>query len=63
MGSINLIRNCVVKFRDARPETWGQLSSASAESVKFCGTCSREVFLGETDADGVDDAATRVRIG
>ncbi len=56
MEAINLIRNCTVKFRKVCPRTWEQLSPTPARAVKFCGTCEREVFWCETDADALEHA-------
>ena len=56
MGTINLIRNCTVKFRKVCPPTWEQLAPATTEDVKFCTTCSRKVFWCETDVDAVAHA-------
>ena len=56
MESINLIRNCAVRFRKVCPQTWELLSPTPAEGVKFCSTCQREVFLCESDADALRHA-------
>jgi hypothetical protein len=54
MERINLIRNCLVRFRTVCPKTWDELSpTPAAEGVRFCGTCAREVFLCTSDADAV----------
>jgi hypothetical protein len=56
METINLIRNCMVRFRRVCPQTWEQLSSTSARAMRFCATCNREVFLCETDAEALEHA-------
>jgi len=56
MDTVNRIRNCVVNFRRVCPETWERLSPTQVEGVKFCGTCSRQVFLCETAAAVLEHA-------
>jgi len=56
MEAINLIRNCRVKFRKVCPQRWEQLVPTAAERVRFCDTCSQEVFLCETDEDALGHA-------
>jgi hypothetical protein len=56
METINLIRNCMVRFRKVCPKTWEQLAFTSARAMRFCATCNREVFLCETDAEALEHA-------
>jgi len=56
MEAINLIRNCRVKFRKVCPQRWEQLAPTAAERVRFCETCSQQVFLCETDEDALAHA-------
>jgi hypothetical protein len=56
MSTINLIRNCTVKFRKVCPQRWEHLAPATTEGVRFCTTCRREVFWCETDVEAVAHA-------
>ncbi len=48
MNDDSLIRNC--KFAFKCPLTWEQLSETGNESVRFCDTCEKDVYLAD-DAD------------
>jgi hypothetical protein len=56
METLNQIRNCPVRFRKVCPERWEQLVQSSTPRVRTCGTCNRDVFLCETDAEALEHA-------
>jgi predicted amidophosphoribosyltransferase len=45
------IRNCAGVFKKVCPQRWDQLTPTSADDVRHCGTCSRDVHWCRTDEE------------
>ena len=51
------IQNCNIEFAFECPKEWSNLTPTVRDNIRFCQTCSKEVFFCETPREAEDHAS------